>query len=80
MSPTCCNGAVGGFGDSRVGVRGLAPGDPSGGVAAGYRDLKTVTCFKCWQTGHYANNCPNPRVPPPEGQAPQQQFGGGGWQ
>ena len=32
---------------------------------SGYRDIGSVTCFRCWQKGHYANNCPNPKVPPP---------------
>ena len=42
-----------------------------GGFAGGFgsRDLSNVTCFKCWQKGHYANSCPNARVAPPDAEA-----------
>jgi len=31
----------------------------------GLRPVESVTCFKCGETGHYANSCVNPRRPPP---------------
>ena len=39
---------------------------PSVGQPPG-RDLSNITCFRCWQQGHYANSCSNPRMPPPPG-------------
>ena len=45
---------------------GVGAGGGGGGFGNGsYRDVKAVTCFRCWQTGHYANHCPNAKVPPP---------------
>ena len=41
----------------------------AGAAANGFtRDLSGVTCYRCWQKGHYANNCPNARAAPPPGQ------------
>lgn len=30
-----------------------------GGSDTSRRDLSDVTCFKCYEKGHYANRCPN---------------------
>ena len=57
------NGGGGGMGGGGGGMGGGGMGGGVGGSS--YRDVKEVTCFRCWQTGHYANNCPNPKVPPP---------------
>ena len=61
--------AIGGVGS------GAAGGGETGGVK---RDLSTITCFKCWQKGHYANACPNARVMQPEGGGVGGGMGGGG--
>ena len=37
---------------------------PRGTMTAFEREI-AVTCYKCWQKGHYANRCPNQRVPGP---------------
>ena len=43
-----------------------------GGMGGGgMRDLSMVTCYKCYQKGHYANACPNAPAMGPTG-------GGGG--
>ena len=70
-------GGFNGGGNGFCGGGGGGSSNVGGGPGGTYRDLSTVTCFKCWQTGHYANNCPNPRVEPPaghpQGQGQQQQ-------
>ncbi|EFA84764.1 CCCH-type zinc finger-containing protein [Heterostelium album PN500] len=54
-------------------------GGSNQGGGAGFNkptvDLGTITCFKCFQTGHYANKCQNKKVEPPPGfnPPPQQQ-------
>ena len=62
---------IGGGGDAAAGGGG---GGGGGGDLSGARDFASVTCFKCWEKGHYANRCPNGRRenPQPAGQ------GGGG--
>ena len=65
--PGGCSGGGGGGGGGGCGGGG-GGGSFGGGVGGGsYRDVKVVTCFRCWQTGHYANHCPNAKVPPPAG-------------
>ena len=37
---------------------------PRAGATQFERDM-AITCYKCWQKGHFANRCPNARVAPP---------------
>lgn len=53
---------------------GAGAGMGSGGANEGFRrDLSEVTCFKCWEKGHYAHRCPNSARTQSAGQNWQQQ-------
>ena len=65
MAPRLPRAMGQGFGGGGGGMGGGGMGGGVGGSS--YRDVKAVTCFRCWQQGHYANHCPNAKVPPPPG-------------
>ena len=70
MTSLFCDRVVDMYGGGGMGndPYGGGMGGMGGGMGgSGYRDIKEVTCFRCWQKGHYANNCPNAKVPPPPG-------------
>ena len=65
MAPRLPRAMGQGFGGGGGGMGGGGMGGGVGGSS--YRDVKAVTCFRCWQQGHYANHCPNAKVPAPAG-------------
>ena len=65
LAGLCPDGPTCRFGHPKYELPSMAGSHVPRGTMTAFDREMAITCYKCWQTGHYANRCPNARVPGP---------------